>query len=74
MKMTGIVKWFNNEKGYGFIQYKEDHDIFVHYSMIQENGFKTLNEGDVVQFELIETEKGLQAIKVNKIDIKSTIG
>lgn len=73
MTMTGIVKWFNNEKGYGFIQYKEDNDIFVHYSMIQSDGYKTLNEGDVVQFELIETDKGLQAVKVNKMDIKTTV-
>ena len=70
--MTGIVKWFNNDKGYGFIQYKEDNDIFVHYSMIQEEGYKTLNEGDVVQFDLIETDKGLQAVKVNKISAKTT--
>lgn len=70
--MTGIVKWFNNDKGYGFIQYKENNDIFVHYSMIQEDGFKTLNEGDVVQFDLIETDKGLQAVKVSKINVKTT--
>ncbi len=70
--MTGIVKWFNNDKGYGFIQYKEDNDIFVHYSMIQEEGYKSLNEGDVVQFDLIETDKGLQAVKVSKISVKTT--
>lgn len=74
MTMTGIVKWFNNEKGYGFIQYKENHDIFVHYSMILSDGYKTLNEGDIVQYDLIETDKGLQAVKVNKIDVKTTIG
>ncbi len=73
MSMTGTVKWFNNDKGYGFIQYKENNDIFVHYSMIQEDGYKTLNEGDVVQFDLIETDKGLQAIKVSKIDQETTI-
>ena len=72
MTMTGIVKWFNNDKGYGFIQYKEDNDIFVHYSMIQEEGYKSLNEGDVVQFDLIETDKGLQAVKVSKISVKTT--
>ena len=72
MTMTGIVKWFNNDKGYGFIQYKEDNDIFVHYSMIQEEGYKSLNEGDVVQFDLIETDKGLQAVKVSKINVKTT--
>jgi len=71
--MTGIVKWFNNEKGYGFIQYKEGNDIFVHYSMILSDGYKTLSEGDIVQFELIETDKGLQAIKVNKVSSKTTV-
>lgn len=73
MTMTGIVKWFNNEKGYGFIQYKEGNDIFVHYSMILSDGYKTLSEGDIVQFELIETDKGLQAIKVNKVGSKTTV-
>jgi len=71
--MTGIVKWFNNEKGYGFIQHKEGNDIFVHYSMILSDGYKTLSEGDIVQFELIETDKGLQAIKVNKVGSKTTV-
>jgi len=71
--MTGTVKWFNNDKGYGFIQYKEDNDIFVHYSMIQEDGYKSLSEGDIVQFDLIETEKGLQAIKVTKLNVKTTL-
>ena len=71
--MTGTVKWFNNDKGYGFIQYKEDNDIFVHYSMIQEDGYKSLSEGDIVQFDLIETEKGLQAVKVSKLNVKTTL-
>lgn len=71
MTMRGTVKWFNNDKGYGFIQYKEDNDIFVHYSMIQEEGYKSLSEGDVVEFDLIETDKGLQAIKVCKISAKT---
>lgn len=71
MTMQGTVKWFNNDKGYGFIQYKEDNDIFVHYSMIQEEGYKSLSEGDIVEFDLIETDKGLQAIKVCKINSKT---
>ena len=71
MTMRGTVKWFNNDKGYGFIQYLENNDIFVHYSMIQEDGYKSLNEGDVVEFDLIETDKGLQAIKVCKINTKT---
>ena len=63
--MKGVVKWFNNEKGYGFIQYTDKADIFVHYSAIQIDGYKTLAEGQVVEFELIETPKGLQAVNVH---------
>ena len=64
--MHGKVKWFNNEKGYGFIQVEDLDDIFVHYSAIIKEGFKTLDEGDVVEFKLIETIKGLQALEVSK--------
>lgn len=59
--MVGKVKWFNNAKGYGFIESENLSDIFVHYSVIQKDGFKTLSEGDEVSFRLIETAKGLQA-------------
>ena len=62
--MQGKVKWFNNDKGYGFIDYPNGEDIFVHYSAIKQDGFKTLAEGQVVNFDLIETAKGLQAINV----------
>ena len=62
--MNGLVKWFNNEKGFGFIEYKEGEDVFVHYSQIRKDGYKTLNDGDFVSFNLIETEKGLQALDV----------
>ena len=62
--MQGKVKWFNNEKGYGFIEYAELSDIFVHYSAIVKDGYKTLTEGSLVNFKLIETAKGLQAIDV----------
>ena len=62
--MFGNVKWFNNEKGYGFIDYAQDEDIFVHYSAIKQDGYKTLTEGKRVEFDLIETPKGLQAINV----------
>ena len=62
--MQGRVKWFNNEKGYGFIEYDQLSDIFVHYSAIQKDGYKTLNEGSLVNFKLIETAKGLQAVDV----------
>ena len=62
--MFGNVKWFNNEKGYGFIDYAENEDIFVHYSAIKQDGYKTLTEGQRVEFDLIETPKGRQAINV----------
>ena len=62
--MQGRVKWFNNEKGYGCIDYPEGEDIFVHYAAIKQDGYKTLSEGQVVEFDLIETAKGLQAINV----------
>ena len=62
--MFGNVKWFNNEKGYGFIDYAQDEDIFVHYSAIKQDGYKTLTVGQRVEFDLIETPKGLQAINV----------
>ena len=56
--MFGNVKWFNNEKGYGFIDYSTDEDIFVHYSAIKQDGYKTLSEGQRVEFDLVETPKG----------------
>lgn len=66
--MRGKIKWFNNEKGYGFIEYKENEDIFVHYSAIVKDGYKTLAEGDEVEFRLIETTKGLQAQNVVNVN------
>ena len=63
--MRSKVKWFNNEKGYGFIEYDTDNDIFVHYSAIIKEGYKTLTEGDIVNFKLIETSKGYQAQDVS---------
>ena len=65
--MKGFVKWFYNEKGFGFIEYKPGEDVFVHYSAIRQDGYKSLNEGDYVSFELIETNKGLQAQDVYRI-------
>lgn len=65
--MIGRVKWFNNEKGYGFIDYKENEDIFVHYSAIEIEGYKTLSEGQLVEFKLVETSKGYQAINVKLV-------
>jgi cold shock protein len=66
-KKQGKVKWFNNSKGYGFIEQPEGGDVFVHYSAIQGQGFKTLDEGQVVEFELVQGPKGQQAEKVLKV-------
>ena len=63
----GRIKWFNNEKGYGFIELENSEDIFVHYSAIKQEGYKTLSEGQIVEYELIKTEKGLQAINVKEV-------
>ena len=64
---TGKVKWFNASKGYGFIEQDNGEDVFVHFSQIQEDGFKTLNEGQDVQFEITQGDKGLQAKNVVKL-------
>ncbi len=61
---TGKVKWFNAEKGYGFITDENGKDIFVHYSSIQAEGFKTLEDGQTVSFEIVEQERGPQASNV----------
>ncbi len=63
----GTVKWFNDSKGFGFIDREEGDDVFVHYSDIAGDGYKSLAEGDAVQFELAEGPKGLKAEKVSKI-------
>ena len=64
--MQGKVKWFNKEKGYGFIEREDGTDVFVHFSAIQQEGFKTLQEGETVEFEIVEGPKGLQAANVTK--------
>ena len=64
--MTGIVKWFNNDKGYGFVSF-DDKEVFVHYSQIVDTGFKTLIPGSEVKFELLDTTKGFQAKSVKII-------
>ena len=69
--MKGKVKWFNNDKGFGFIEYSDQEDIFVHYSAILTHGFKTLVEGQYVEFDLVRTDKGLQA--KNVVEIKPTL-
>jgi cold shock protein len=67
MKLTGRVKWFNDAKGYGFIEQEGGRDIFVHYTAIAGEGFKSLTEGQKVEFEIIEGAKGPQATKVTKL-------
>ena len=63
----GTVKWFNESKGFGFIQQDDGNDVFVHYSAIQGNGFKTLAEGDRVSFEVVEGQKGPAAQNVEAL-------
>lgn len=67
MQMQGKVKWFNAEKGYGFIEQDEGGDIFVHYSAIQGEGYKTLEEGQRVQFDVVQGNRGPQAANVTKL-------
>lgn len=64
--MNGKVKWFNDEKGYGFINSDKEEDIFVHFSTIVNQGYKTLTQGQLVLFDLVETPKGLQATNVRQ--------
>lgn len=64
--MQGTIKWFNSKKGFGFIEQETGEDVFVHYSAIEMPGFKTLSEGERVQFEIEENDKGLSAKKVVK--------
>lgn len=63
-RTQGTVKWFNSEKGYGFVTQENGPDLFVHYSEIQTSGFRTLNEGDRVEFEVTQGKKGKQASSV----------
>ncbi|MBN2284555.1 MAG: cold-shock protein [Deltaproteobacteria bacterium] len=62
----GTVKWFNDKKGFGFIRQENGQDLFVHYSSITMDGYRTLNEGDIVNFEVVETDRGYQAKNVTK--------
>jgi cold shock protein len=66
-KERGTVKWFNATKGYGFIQREQGGDVFVHYSAIQSDGYRSLNQGDAVEFEVQEGPKGLQAANVTRL-------
>ena len=67
MREQGTVKWFNSEKGYGFISRDSGDDVFVHHSAIQANGFKSLNEGDRIEFDVANGPKGLKAENVVKL-------
>ncbi|GAK03823.1 cold shock protein CspC [Geomicrobium sp. JCM 19037] len=62
--MKGTVKWFNAEKGFGFIEREDGDDVFVHFSAIQTEGFKTLDDGETVEFEIVEGDRGPQAANV----------
>lgn len=64
----GVVKWFNDAKGFGFIEHESGRDVFVHYSVIESEGFKTLKDGEEVSYELAEGDKGLHASKVVRIN------
>jgi len=66
-RVTGTVKWFNSEKGYGFIEQEDGPDVFVHYSSISLEGFRTLEEGNKVEFSVVEGEKGPQAAEVSLV-------
>ena len=63
----GTVKWFNSTKGFGFIERPEGDDVFVHHTAIQGEGYRSLNDGDQVEFEIVEGPKGLQAANVTKV-------
>ncbi len=64
---TGTVKWFNDAKGFGFITREQGPDVFVHHTAIAAEGFRSLNEGDQVEFEVVQGQKGLQAANVRRI-------
>ena len=67
-RIQGVVKWFNGTKGYGFIQQPNGPDVFVHYSAVEGTGFRNLEEGEQVEFSIVEGPKGLQASEVRKIE------
>lgn len=70
---TGRVKWFDNRKGYGFIEQESGEDVFVHHSSIKAEGFRTLNDGEMVKFELVQGPKGLLAREVVRVEAFGTV-
>ncbi len=66
--LRGVVKWFNDAKGFGFIEHESGKDVFVHYSVIEADGFKSLKDGEEVEYELKEGEKGLHAARVLRVN------
>lgn len=68
VREQGIVKWFNDSKGFGFIQRESGEDIFVHFRAIQGDGYRSLKDGEKVEFNVVEGQKGLQAEEVTKVD------
>ncbi len=71
--LTGVVKWFNDAKGFGFIEHTSGKDVFVHYSVIEWEGFKTLKDGEKVLYELKEGEKGLHAAIVRRPNVEDQV-
>ena len=71
MRLTGKVKWFNDAKGYGFIERPDGDDVFVHYTAIAGSGFRSLSEGQEVEFEVVDGPKGKQAANVSKVAVQA---
>jgi CspA family cold shock protein len=67
-KYEGRVKWFSNRKGFGFIEREQEDDVFVHFRAINQDGYRSLEEGDLVEFEVVESPKGLRAENVSKLN------
>ena len=70
-QLHGVVRWFNNAKGYGFLGHDGGPDVFVHFTSVQTDGYKSLKEGESVSFDIVQGDKGPQADKVSRIDLAS---